>query len=342
MPTTGHKSSSVSTVHFRTLGEQIYQLDTSGATDWPKVAIINLSDEQCISINRQLDHLAPLASLGPIGTVQKNTFKISEVVEILLKSIKNGCFPVIIGGSPKYYEHYIKVMSKFKRAYISCYFSARTDLHRDEAFSSTPFLDKINIIGAQRHMGTQTHLVSDCQCEVLWLHEIQKNSSKLEIALRESDLLLWHHDIMKATELQGLSPTIPCGISMERAMALMKQTGTSERMKFVAFGMDPDEVLTNLNASIFAQMIWYLLEGLALRRQETKFERMRRYVIHSPIAKTDVVFYKSDISSKWWMQDNHSKSDKGKLPPAYIPCSYEDYRRVTDNDIPDRLLPYLY
>ena len=47
-------------------------------------------------------------------------------------------------------------------------------------------------------------------------------------------------------------------------------------------------------------------------------------------------FYKSKLSEKWWMEIKDDESDSIFLRNKMVPCSYSDYKKASEGEIPER------
>ena len=66
--------------------------------------------------------------------------------------------------------------------------------------------------------------------------------------------------------------------------------------------MNPRLDKNSQSAKVYAQAIWYFLEGLHLRQGDLfteKFSDFKVFHVHSEL--TELVFYKSLVSDKWWV-----------------------------------------
>jgi hypothetical protein len=90
------------------------------------------------------------------------------------------------------------------------------------------------------------------------------------------------------------------------------------------------------SVKVYAQAIWYFVEGLHLRYDDFpdgELNNFQRFHVSSELS--DLIFYKSDQSGRWWVEfpTKDSLSDK-----TLLPCSFLDYKKAVDGSLSDRLL----
>jgi hypothetical protein len=85
-----------------------------------------------------------------------------------------------------------------------------------------------------------------------------------------------------------------------------------------------------MTARLIAQMIWYFVEGCALRRQEALLQERSEFAeFHVRFTANDTTFLKSRRTARWWME----------LPGGkFVPCSHNDYLTACNDEIPERWL----
>jgi len=91
-------------------------------------------------------------------------------------------------------------------------------------------------------------------------------------------------------------------------------------------------------AAIMATMIWYFIEGFYHRKGEHLFRDndYLKYVVSMPSSPEIIVFYKSKLSEKWWMEVPLPEISEKYHRNFMVPCSYTDYKTATDGEVPDR------
>jgi hypothetical protein len=96
--------------------------------------------------------------------------------------------------------------------------------------------------------------------------------------------------------------------------------------------------ITEQESILIAQMLWYFIEGYCFRSNEYPFgskENFVKYIV--PIQEEELVFYKSPITGRWWIEipfltPVHNKLKRSTL----LPCTNEDYLAACEQEIPER------
>jgi hypothetical protein len=88
-----------------------------------------------------------------------------------------------------------------------------------------------------------------------------------------------------------------------------------------------------------AQIMWYFIEGVNQRKHETEFVlQPQNYLTYRvPVNDEVLVFYKSKITSRWWLESKSQKKPNNKLKPiALLPCAEQDYLDACNQVVPER------
>ncbi|MDH5381727.1 MAG: formiminoglutamase, partial [Cyclobacteriaceae bacterium] len=94
-------------------------------------------------------------------------------------------------------------------------------------------------------------------------------------------------------------------------------------------------------ASVVATMIWYFVEGYYHRSggdQKFRENDYMKYVVSMPSTPETIIFYKSKLSEKWWMEVPLPEDAEKYNRNFIIPCRYEDYNTATLGEVPDRYI----
>ncbi len=199
------------------------------------------------------------------------------------------------------------------------------------------------------HIGSQQHLIdpavfdliAERHYDYIRLGQARENITELEPLIRDADLLGLDMAALQYFDAPAQEGFHPSGFSLEEATRLCRYAGISDKLKsFGIFGVDlsvsqRDQWVT---AAACAQMIWYFLDGFANRKGDypVTANGLTEYVVD--IKDYDrITFWKSPRSGRWWIQAPAGKH-KGEERHRLIPCSYQDYLKACDQEIPDRLL----
>lgn len=171
------------------------------------------------------------------------------------------------------------------------------------------------------------------------LGEIRADISEAEPLLRDADTLAVHLRAIKFSDAPGVADQTPNGLQAEEACQLMRYAGLSDKLRALGmYGLSSDLDQRGQTVQLTAQMIWYFLEGYAMRFSDFPVspEGMTEYITDTQDG-LHLSFWKSIRSGRWWIQAPE-QSREGLLRHRLIPCTYADYLAASQGDIPDRLL----
>ena len=85
-------------------------------------------------------------------------------------------------------------------------------------------------------------------------------------------------------------------------------------------------------------MIWYFVEGFYHRRNDAQFKENDyiKYVVSMPSEPETLVFFKSKISEKWWLEVPYPQGKGHYARNCIIPCGYSDYENANQGILPER------
>jgi hypothetical protein len=89
---------------------------------------------------------------------------------------------------------------------------------------------------------------------------------------------------------------------------------------------------------LVAQMMWYFIEGYNVRMDEKidiNNPDFTRFTV--PVDQDDLIFYKSELTNRWWIEIPYSNNQNNKLRQnTLLACSKYDYLEACDQELPDR------
>lgn len=179
---------------------------------------------------------------------------------------------------------------------------------------------------AFQYVGTQRHLVSETHLNVeghLRLSDLREDLSLAEPCIRDSDALIFNCDSMNASEAGYMTGMSGSGLTVIEACQLFRYAGAAQSLHSVGiYGYSMESDSSGMMANAIAQMIWYLLEGSTLREDPEK-TILTQYHVQSKDQDYVLLFYKSEVSGRWWIQNKAGRK---------VPCSYQDYRKACEED----------
>ena len=218
------------------------------------------------------------------------------------------------------------------------------DLDEAEAVNDRSFLMDMltgepNYVRHYTHLGFQSYYVQPRMLEMLdklrfdfhRVGRLREHIEDAEPALRAADIFSFDMNAIRYSDAPANAGGSPNGFSGDEACTLTRFAGMSTALSSLGiFGYDPEKDIHEMTARLIAQMIWYFIDGVSLRRTEASLSERSEFVeFHVSFTSNDTTFLKSKRTGRWWMQ----------LPTgSYVPCSYADYLQACNDEIPERWL----
>ncbi|MDY0780239.1 formimidoylglutamase [Tenacibaculum sp. IB213877] len=293
----------------------------------------------------------PIADLGNIekgNRVEDTYFAVTETVTSLLKE---NIIPILIGGSQDLTYANYRAYDVLEQTVNLVAVDSRFDIGMlDDELNSRSFLSKIimqkpNNLFNYSNIGYQTYFNAQEEIELLnklyfdayRLGEV-KNLELVEPIMRDADIVSIDVGCIRQSEAPANNNASPNGFYGEEVCAVARYAGISD--KVTSFGIYEYNNRLDTNhqtANLIAQTIWYFIEGVNQRAKDYPYSTKESYQKFSVMLEDDdpINFYKSDKSGRWWMEINLITDNKYKRH-ALIPCAYQDYKKATEQKIPDR------
>ena len=173
---------------------------------------------------------------------------------------------------------------------------------------------------------------------------LRPSMADMEPVIRDADLMSFDLSAIRSSDAPGTTAPQPFGLSGEEACQICWYAGLNEKMSSAGiYGYEPahDDVVEK-TASVAATMIWYFIEGYYHRKGESSFRGndYLRYVVSMQAEPAQMVFYKSKLSEKWWMEVPYPHSTFMYERNLIVPCSYSDYQSATRGEVPERWIQH--
>lgn len=282
----------------------------------------------------------------PGETLSDTYYLVKKLTEVL---IKNQIIPVVIGGSQDLTYAMYRAYDALEQMVNLVCIDHRLDLVKEDSFPAETFLSRIILeeptnlfnysnLGYQTYFNSQEEidLISSLYFEAYRLGEIVHNSTLAEPVLRDADLVSLDMHAVKSADSGNFEKFNPNGFDGREICALARYSGLSDRVS--SFGVFNYNNTKN-ETLLIAQIIWYFVEGVNYRSNEYPFvskESYFKYIV--PMQDyDDLVFYKSDLSDRWWIVVNvPSIVNESITRQVLLPCSYLDYQMAIEQQVPDR------
>ncbi len=301
-----------------------YGLKTGQDLEKADLAFLTLDDAFGHAIRGELSKLSNLHSevLSIDLGILEDKNKLIDFIDYL---ISIHVIPVVIGMSADDFKAFISQRNTKDKGEKATYISPVFHAHGS-------------------HIAFQRHLLSLSQIEDLGadhfrhlsLGALRREPHLLEPILRESSHVFFDLSAIRHSDCPSVSSTLPTGLFSEEACQIMRFIGENTHLKFVAI---PSLNLTQqdrIDAMMVAELIWYLVEGLALNPGEHPAisNEFVTHVVEMNDHDYSVYFYQCKKSGKWWIRPN-TESNK------FYPCTEDDYHSIVEGEIPDWVLPYI-
>lgn len=299
-----------------------------------------------------------IADLGNIiaGNTPEDTY--FAVKTVVAELIDNKIIPIIIGGSQDItYANYLAYESLGQIINIvaadSCF-----DLGlSEEEINNKSYLSKIikhkpNYLFNYTNIGYQTYftdqdaidLMNKLFFDVYRLGIVRQNMEEVEPIVRNSDLFSFDMSSIRQSDAPGNFFASPNGFYGEEACQIARYAGLSDKLSSIGFyEYNPAFDNGEQTAHLVAQMIWYFIDGFANRKKDFPDRERKdsgmyiKYVVSIKEFTNEIVFYKSKISDRWWMEVPCPSGMQIKYDRQFlVPCSYKDYQAACEEEIPEK------
>jgi len=208
--------------------------------------------------------------------------------------------------------------------------------------SPSSLLSKYTLFAYQSYLCApmEVNLLKNMDFKLIRLGEFNKDYSELEPYIRDLDHLSIDLSVIKASDAPATPYSSPNGISAEAICTLLRYAGMSQGIKSVLFAeLNPSLDKKSQSAKVYAQAIWYFMEGLELRYDDFPDLNSENYKkFHVDAGFSELIFYKSNSSGRWWVELIKPGNTSAI---SLLPCSVNDYNKALEGFISDRLLIHL-
>tara|TARA_B100000900_G_C20585822_1_gene719495 strand:+ start:123 stop:1250 length:1128 start_codon:yes stop_codon:yes gene_type:complete len=283
-----------------------------------------------------------------IGQTVEDTYSILEQLTTYL--IESSGVLLVLGGGHDLITPIYKGHCAFGKPLNFASADAYLDFQdRDNSYHSRSFLSHLleskesmlsnyNLFGYQTYLcnPSEVHLLNQMDFNLIRLGEVNSDLNEIEPYIRNTDHLSVDISVIKASANTYSSPN---GMTAEGLCMMLRYAGLSNRVRSVLFSeLNPHLDKNSQSAKVYSQAVWYFLEGLHLRKDDLlteNFSDLKLFYVHSEL--TELVFYKSLVSDKWWVNFSNQKPSAENL----LPCSSLDYLKAVNGELSSRILKYI-
>lgn len=290
-----------------------------------------------------------LLDLGNIQAGETYVDTLVALVETLHELFKRNIITIIIGGDAALASAQFKAYEIFENPITVSHVASNVlwdnsdmDIHKTylKDFFLSNFLKKYNLVAYQSYFMHEKQLsfLSSKDHDVLRVGKIREHVFEAEPHLREAAMVAFNINAIRYSDAPAQPEPSPNGMFGDEACAVARYAGMSDQLMSIGFyDYNPTLDKSNITAKQVAQMLWYFMEGISLRRHDYPIVNendFSQYIVQIEDAENDFIFLKSRKSDRWWMKIMYDKKDlqKHKL----IPCTYKDYLTALNNEIPER------
>jgi hypothetical protein len=194
-------------------------------------------------------------------------------------------------------------------------------------------------LGYQTFLNAQEeiHLMDGLLFEAYRLGNLKKDIELAEPVLRETNVLSIDIGVIKVADAPANNNKMISGLTAEDICQISRYAGLGDRLNlFSIFEYNEKYDVENQTAQLLAQMVWYFIEGVNIRKPEFPNIDLKGFKKYIVLIDDDTYhFYKSENTERWWMEIS-SKVDNKIKRQTLIPCTYNDFLTANKLEIPER------
>jgi len=304
--------------------------------------------------NRSL-RIYDLGNIKNSGSVNDTYYAIRDV---LLDLMERDMIIIILGGSQDISRGAFMALEKQEGMHQVLTIDSMLDFSsKADTVHSRNYLNLLMDPNARKrfsytNLGHQAYFVTENQIqqlershlESIRLGDARKNLQNTEPLIRDSEFIGVDMGAIRHSDAPGASTPSPNGFLGDELCQITRYAGLSEHVKMMGFfELNPSSDMNGQTAHLTAQAAWYFMEGISHRIKENPMdtpEHIKKFIVNLNAAGHDIVFHKSTLSERWWMEIPVKNPVTGYN--FFVSCSYEDYQRACNQEIPERWWRYLH
>ena len=295
--------------------------------------------------------LYSLGVISPGATIEDTYLAVRDVVAEL---IKNEIFPLIIGGSQDLMLPVYQAYQVLEQTVNILDIDPSLDLgETDQSLNNKAWLNKVilhkpsylfnySLFGYQRYLTNPAELglLDKMYFDHMRLGNYFENKKIIEPLTRNADILSFDMNAIRSSDYLSNQLHLPHGFYGEDACAIMRYSGFSDKLTSAGiFNISGGVKERKQDLNLIAEMIWYFVEGFNQRKKDYPIgskTNYTKYTVTIDDFKDQIIFYKSDKSSRWWMEVPYPDLEGSKYQRhLLIPCNYSDYENALKNEMPN-------
>jgi len=299
-----------------------------------------------------------IADIGNIIPGEKAEDTYSAVKFTVAYLIENNILPVIIGGSQDLtyanYMAYETLGQIINIVTVDSSFDLGTDKKtiNNSNYLSAIFTHQPNYLFNFTNLGYQSYFVDTDALELMdklyfdvyRLGQVRQCIQEVEPIVRNGDMFSVDISSIRQSDAPASANASPNGFYGEEICQIIRYAGLSDKLSSIGFyELNPAFDKGEQSAHLVAQMIWYFFEGFYNRKNDFPSKNNKssnnyiKYVVSIKNFQNEIVFYKSKISDRWWMEVPCPSGLQLKYERQHlVPCSYNDYQAACKEEVPDK------
>ena len=293
--------------------------------------------------------IGDLGDLEPGASLSDTFYALQDIVGQL---VKHNVIPLIIGGSRDLTYALYRAFDNLDQMVNLVNVDSCFDLG-DSSLPMThkSFVGKIIVdqpynlfnysnVGFQTYYNSQEEidLMEKLYFDAFRLGNTVSNLSSVEPVMRDADVVSFDLSSMQSEVLGYMHPEHVNGFTGREACAIARYAGLSDRVSVFGIFEYLLSGKTETASALVAQLIWYFIEGVNYRIEESLADRGTAFLHYNvPVEDEVLSFYKSTKSERWWIEIPFLEGVNNKLKRhTLLPCTQEDYENACNQEIPER------
>ena len=317
-----------------------------------KIAIIGIGEASADTVRAALYQLScPFrrTKVADLGNIRKDD--VSFIIPVVKELVEGKVIPLIIGDKKELGKVQFEAYQSFQQQLSMCVVDETVPFHprqKEPQFYLNSIVNKtdsdlfnLSMIGCQSHFVDNNALdaLEELNFECIRLGTARRHIEELEPVVRDADFVNFNLSVLKNIELSAINGGTPSGFFSEEACQISWYAGMSDKLTSIGFyGYQKGFGDPLLSAKTAAQLIWYFIDGVSNRKNDfpVSTSGLTEYIVDFKSYNYQLTFWNSQKSNRWWMQIP-VKTKKNQKRHRLIPCSYADYQKACNEELPDRL-----
>lgn len=294
------------------------------------------------------DELVDLGNLREGKTPADTRTGLTDVITTIMRS---GKILILLGGNTHMIPALGKAFDGIENPYNLTVVDPRIDAMDNDHAGKSHYLNQLIADPKGRlfdfvHLGYQSYLndqvMIDRLGDLFFEHQrlgiLREDLREAEPVFRNTDLAVISMNSVRQADAPAVADPSPNGFTSEEICQLTRYAGLSDKLSLMMVaGMDPEIDRNGQTAGLAAQMVWFFLQGVYQRKSDYPFCNIsdyNKYNVHLPKSGYDLIFYKSPVSNRWWLEVPYPDTKSPRY--LYVACSHHDYLTACEGEIPDR------